>query len=645
MTENGMAETSPTMKTGWKGGRRDDKMFNFASSMERDILYQALKKYFGYTSFRGTQEEIIRCVLSGRDCMVLMPTGGGKSLCYQLPALLMPGVTIVISPLISLMKDQVDTLVQMGIAAASLNSMQTDLEARQVINDCREGKVKILYLSPENILARVDDLLRDFPISLFAVDEAHCVSQWGYDFRPEYTQLNRLRSLFPTVPMMALTATADKVTRMDILNQLHLRQPQVYVSSFDRPNLSLSVVKGMKKQSKDKFIREFIKDHSGQSGIIYCLSRRLVDTVARMLNQYGITALPYHAGVTAEVRSSTQEAFVYDRIQVVCATVAFGMGIDKSNIRWVIHYNMPKSIENFYQEIGRAGRDGLPADTLLFYSYADVISLSAFARESTQHEINEERLKRMQEYAEATVCRRRILLNYFGETSDMKCDNCDVCHHPPRLFDGTMLAQKALSAIMRSEQNVGLKLLVDILRGNYSQEVKSRGYDRIKTFGAGRDVPPRDWNAYVLQMLQLGLIEIAYQEDNHLKVTSLGREVLFEGRPVSLTVIDRDVVAPGLSNRAPRTRPLFVEDERPEVTRSAIDDRELYEALKLLRRQIADRQGMPPYVVFSDRVLEEMVRRCPLPVDEFSEVPGVGDYKRRKYGKEFVKVIREFVKD
>lgn len=640
-----MAETSPTMKTGWKGGRRDDKMFNFASSMERDILYQALKKYFGYTSFRGTQEEIIRCVLSGRDCMVLMPTGGGKSLCYQLPALLMPGVTIVISPLISLMKDQVDTLVQMGIAAASLNSMQTDLEARQVINDCREGKVKILYLSPENILARVDDLLRDFPISLFAVDEAHCVSQWGYDFRPEYTQLNRLRSLFPTVPMMALTATADKVTRMDILNQLHLRQPQVYVSSFDRPNLSLSVVKGMKKQSKDKFIREFIKDHSGQSGIIYCLSRRLVDTVARMLNQYGITALPYHAGLTAEVRSSTQEAFVYDRIQVVCATVAFGMGIDKSNIRWVIHYNMPKSIENFYQEIGRAGRDGLPADTLLFYSYADVISLSAFARESTQHEINEERLKRMQEYAEATVCRRRILLNYFGETSDMKCDNCDVCHHPPRLFDGTMLAQKALSAIMRSEQNVGLKLLVDILRGNYSQEVKSRGYDRIKTFGAGRDVPPRDWNAYVLQMLQLGLIEIAYQEDNHLKVTSLGREVLFEGRPVSLTVIDRDVVAPGLSNRAPRTRPLFVEDERPEVTRSAIDDRELYEALKLLRRQIADRQGMPPYVVFSDRVLEEMIRRCPLSVDEFSEVPGVGDYKRRKYGKEFVKVIREFVKD
>ena len=324
-------------------------MFNFASSMERDILYQALKKYFGYTSFRGTQEEIIRCVLSGRDCMVLMPTGGGKSLCYQLPALLMPGVTIVISPLISLMKDQVDTLVQMGIAAASLNSMQTDLEARQVINDCRKGKVKILYLSPENILARVDDLLRDFPISLFAVDEAHCVSQWGYDFRPEYTQLNRLRNLFPTVPMMALTATADKVTRMDILNQLHLRQPQVYVSSFDRPNLSLSVVKGMKKQSKDKFIREFIKDHSGQSGIIYCLSRRLVDTVARMLNQYGITALPYHAGLTAEVRSSTQEAFVYDRIQVVCATVAFGMGIDKSNIRWVIHYNMPKSIENFYQ--------------------------------------------------------------------------------------------------------------------------------------------------------------------------------------------------------------------------------------------------------------------------------------------------------
>src|SRR5574344_2029266 len=448
--------------------------------MDRLILQNALKKYFGYDSFRPHQEEIVQHVLSGRDCLVLIPTGGGKSMCYQLPALLMDGVTIVISPLISLMKDQVDALRAGGLPAAALNSSLSEDESMNVVHDCLNGHIKLLYMSPENALARVPYLLHDIKISLFAIDEAHCVSQWGHDFRPDYTQLRRLREEFPDVPMMALTATADKVTRLDILKQLNLRNPKVFISSFDRPNLSLAVVQGLAKKSKDKMILAFIREHKNQSGIIYCLSRKIVESTSKLLSENGFSCLPYHAGLTAEMRSQVQESFVHDRVQIICATVAFGMGIDKSNIRWIIHYNLPKSIENFYQEIGRAGRDGLPADTMLFYSYGDVVQLSGFARESGQAAINLERLHRMQEYAEAVVCRRRILLNYFGETSSENCHNCDICNNPPQSFEGTILAQKALSALMRTDEKVGFSLLIDILRGSYSAEIRLKGFDHLK---------------------------------------------------------------------------------------------------------------------------------------------------------------------
>ena len=609
--------------------------------MERDILYQALKKYFGYTSFRGTQEEIIRCVLSGRDCMVLMPTGGGKSLCYQLPALLMPGVTIVISPLISLMKDQVDTLVQMGIAAASLNSMQTDLEARQVINDCRKGKVKILYLSPENILARVDDLLRDFPISLFAVDEAHCVSQWGYDFRPEYTQLNRLRNLFPTVPMMALTATADKVTRMDILNQLHLRQPQVYVSSFDRPNLSLSVVKGMKKQSKDKFIREFIKDHSGQSGIIYCLSRRLVDTVARMLNQYGITALPYHAGLTAEVRSSTQEAFVYDRIQVVCATVAFGMGIDKSNIRWVIHYNMPKSIENFYQEIGRAGRDGKPADCITYYSYKDIQKLDKFmqGKPVSEQEIGRQLLMETVAYAETNLCRRRFLLNYFGEEyPEANCCACDNCLNPKPMFDGRKEMALVISTVSELPERFKMEIISMVLCGKVNSTVKTYSLDKVNSFGRGGH-DEKFWNSVIHQGLQLRLLQKDIESYGLISATEAG--LAFLSNPYEVMLAEDRIFEESTSDDEEAKA---IAGDRAAMKGGGIDDT-LLSMLKNLRKDISRKLNLQQWIIFSDSSLEDMAIMYPITFEELHNCQGVGEGKARKYGAEFIALIRKYVEE
>ncbi len=618
------------------------RMFTFVA-MEDLSLQGALKKFFGYDSFRPGQEEIMRWVLSKKDCIVLMPTGGGKSLCYQLPALLMEGTTIVISPLISLMKDQVDALRAGGIQAATLNSSLGEEESGQVVRDCLNGRVKLLYMSPETALARTPYLLHDIRIALFAVDEAHCVSQWGHDFRPEYTRLKLLREEFPSIPMMALTATADKVTRMDILTQLRLKHPKVFMSSFDRPNLSLAVVQGMQKKSKDKMIQTFIREHRGQSGIVYCLSRKIVETVAQMLNDGGIPSRPYHAGLPASEREAVQEAFVHDRIQVICATVAFGMGIDKSNVRWIIHYNLPKCIENFYQEIGRAGRDGMAADTLLFYSYGDVLQLTSFARESGQRDINLERLKRMQEYAEAKVCRRRILLNYFGETTAENCGNCDVCNDPPKAFNGTVIVQKALSAMMRAGEHIGFTSLVDILRGIYSPDIKAHAYDRLKTFGAGHDIPARDWNRYLLQMLQMGIIEIAYNEDNHLKVTEQGRNILFNGQEVELSVLQQEVFTTKKTAHKPKAEaaPLFAGMEGRKTEK---EDAELFEALRLLRRQIADRQRIPPYIVFSDRTLHEMARLKPLSLEALGDVSGVGDFKLKKYGIEFVGEIRKYAK-
>lgn len=602
-------------------------------------MLQTLKTYFGYDSFRPLQEDIIRHLMDRKDALVLMPTGGGKSICYQLPALLSEGTAVVVSPLISLMKDQVETLCANGIAAGALNSNNDETENASLRRACMEGKLKLLYISPEKLLAEANYLLRDMHISLFAIDEAHCISQWGHDFRPEYTQMGILHQLFPQVPIIALTATADKITREDIIKQLHLNQPRIFISSFDRPNLSLTVKKGYQQKEKSKAILDFIARHPGESGIIYCMSRSKAETVAQMLQKQGIKSAVYHAGLSPARRDEAQDDFINDRVQVVCATIAFGMGIDKSNVRWVIHYNLPKSIESFYQEIGRAGRDGMPSDTLLFYSLADLILLTKFATDSGQQSINLEKLQRMQQYAEADICRRRILLSYFGENTTCDCGNCDVCKNPPERFDGTIIVQKALSAIARSEQQIGTGILVDILRGNMSSEVTERGYHRLKTFGAGREVPVRDWHDYLLQMLQLGYFEIAYNENNHLKITQSGTDVLFGRARALLVTIRREEAVQATRGRK---RKATVPTKELPLGLPNTESGELFEALRTLRKRLADQEALPAYIVLSDKVLHLLSASRPTTIEEFGNISGIGEYKKKKYGKEFVELIRKY---
>ena len=604
--------------------------------MESEIL-KTLKSYFGYSQFRPLQKDIITRILNKKDSLVLMPTGGGKSICYQLPALLMNGTAVVVSPLISLMKDQVESLQENGIIARALNSANDETTNANVCFECRQGRVKLLYISPERLLAEMDYLLKDINISLFAIDEAHCISQWGHDFRPEYTQLSALRKQFPDVPIVALTATADKVTRQDILKQLQLKDPEIFISSFDRPNLSLDVRRGYRQKEKMKTIFDFIRRHRGESGIIYCMSRSKTEKVAEMLEEEGITTAVYHAGLSAAARDQAQDDFINDRVQVVCATIAFGMGIDKSNVRWIIHYNLPKSIESFYQEIGRAGRDGLPGDTLLFYSLGDIVLLSKFASESNQQEINMEKLKRMQQYAEADICRRRILLNYFGETTDHDCGNCDVCRNPPQRFDGSIIVQKALSAIIRADEQIGSSTLIDILKGSASKEVIEKGYDKLKTYGVGRDIPGRDWNDYILQMLHLGYIEIAYNENSRLKVTEIGRNVLFGKEKAMLVVIKREEQT--TTKRKKGTTPVQQAIPTPTVFDGESD--RLFEELRQLRKKLADQQAIPAYIVLSDKVLHLLASSKPDTIEAFGTISGIGEYKKERYGKDFVSVIKK----
>lgn len=602
-------------------------------------MQQTLKTYFGYDSFRPLQEEIIRHILGGNDALVLMPTGGGKSICYQLPALLREGTAVVVSPLISLMKDQVEALCANGISAGALNSSNDETENAALRRACMEGKLKLLYISPEKLLAEANYLLRDMHVSLFAIDEAHCISQWGHDFRPEYAQMGILHQQFPQVPVIALTATADKITREDIIKQLHLNHPRIFISSFDRPNLSLTVKRSYQQKEKSKAIIDFIARHPGESGIIYCMSRSKTESVAQMLQKQGIRAAVYHAGLSPTRRDEAQDDFINDRVQVVCATIAFGMGIDKSNVRWVIHYNLPKSIESFYQEIGRAGRDGMPSDTLLFYSLSDLILLTKFATDSGQQSINIEKLQRMQQYAESDICRRRILLSYFGETATHDCGNCDVCKNPPERFDGTIIVQKALSAIVRTEQQISTGVLVDILRGNMTPEVVDKGYEQLKTFAAGREVPARDWHDYLLQMLQLGYFEIAYNENNHLKITPAGSDVLFGRATARLVVIRREEAN---ETKRGRKRKLPVLSKELPLGLPNTENEDLFEALRELRKRLADEEALPAYIVLSDKVLHLLSTSRPTTIEEFGNISGIGEYKKKKYGKEFVSLIRKF---
>jgi len=588
-------------------------------------MQQLLKKHFGYDTFRPLQKEIITSVLSKKDNFVLMPTGGGKSICFQLPALALDGTCIVISPLIALMKDQVESLLANGIEAAYINSSQHPLEEQKIIAECINGKIKLLYLSPEKILTLESSLLKRLNISLIAIDEAHCVSQWGHDFRPEYTSLGKLRDVFPDIPFIALTATADKITRKDIIHQLRLNDPEIFISSFDRKNLSLEVRSNVTKKYKLREISKYLQSRKNECGIIYCLSRKGTESLSEYLIGEGINAAHYHAGMDSASRSKVQEDFINDNVKVICATIAFGMGIDKSNVRFVIHYNMPQRIESYYQEIGRSGRDGLPSETILYYSYGDMIQLAKFARDSGQPELNLEKLSRMQEFCEARICRRKILLSYFGELLTENCNNCDVCANPPSFSDGTVIVQKALSAIFRMNESAGMQMLINVLRGSRVHEVFEKGFEKIKTYGAGKEFSHDEWQLYILQMIQLGLIEIAYDENNLLKISTYGKRVLAGEAKVDLALIAT-------------SRRQMKEKEKKEISAPIASD-ELFEKLRLLRKKIASAESVPPYVIFHDSTLRLMAEHRPENKDEMLEISGVSENKFLKYGNPFLDAI------
>lgn len=588
------------------------------------ILSQ-LKTYFGYDSFRLNQEKIIHDILDKKDILAIMPTGGGKSLCFQLPALLLEGTAIVISPLIALMKDQVDALKANGIAADFYNSSQEQHRQNQVLEHLSQGKLKLLYLAPES-LPLLQQYFQQISISLIAIDEAHCISSWGHDFRPAYTQLGTLKTMYPSAPILAFTATADYATQDDIVSQLNIPDAEKHLASFDRKNLYLEVRPGTDRLPQ---ILDFLESKPDQSGIIYCLSRKGTETVAQKLKAKGYKVKAYHAGMPTEERTQVQEDFVNDRTPIIVATIAFGMGIDKSNVRWVIHYNLPKNIESYYQEIGRSGRDGLHAHTLLFYSFSDVIQLRQFLKGTSTEEFQLAKLERMQQFAEALSCRRIALLGYFGEYITENCGNCDICKAPPRYFDGTLLAQKVCSAVARLKETEALGMVVDVLRGAKNSNVFNKGYTTIKTYGQAKDIAWLDLQQYIIQMINQGILEIRFHENGRLLLTPLAKKILFEGKQVKLAKV-----------KAP-------EEITPDETtkkEAYINAKSLglFDKLRQLRQQIALEEKVPAYIVFSDAALKDMERILPKDEAEFLQVSGVGAAKKEKYGERFLALISTY---
>ena len=594
-----------------------------------EFIYHALKSIFGYDTFREHQLEIIQHVLEGGDALVIMPTGGGKSICYQLPALLKEGFTLVISPLISLMNDQVRSLRTNGIVAGALHSGTSPEEARTIYQQIGNMELKILYVSPERVLTpKFLEFITTQKISLIAIDEAHCVSIWGNDFRPEYAQLPQLTSQFPLVPVLALTATADKATQEDIRHQLKLNAPKTFLSSFERPNIHLSVRAGIQRIEQ---IREFLKAHPGEPGIIYCLARRTTESIAENLVRYGYKAAAYHADIDNRIRKQVQEDFQFNRIQIVCATIAFGMGIDKPDIRWIIHYNLPKNIENYYQEIGRSGRDGMPAEAIMFYTFQDVKTYRGFILDSEANDtfkrVQEEKLDRIWDYSQAMNCRTNVILNYFGEYRTKPCGHCDHCTSPPQGFDGTKLAQMALSACKRCEESVGMNILIEVLRGSQRREIFERNLHRIKTYGAGKDLSFKEWAPYITQMINQGLLEIDYTQHSVLRCTPLSDEVLFHDRKIML---HRPAEAP-------------VEPWVPRKTKTKKFSEALLNQLELLTDRIARKEGVPAYTVFPKGTLKEMAEVRPYTIEGFVALKGIGEYKSNKYGQDYLETIRDFM--
>jgi len=589
-------------------------------------LLSLLKQYFGFTSFRPLQEEIIRDALAGRDVFALLPTGGGKSLCFQLPAMARPGLTVVVSPLIALMKDQVDGLQAGGVPATFLNSSLDSGEGRGRLRGLHLGQYRLLYVAPERLMLSgfLSDLQR-WNVSLLAIDEAHCISEWGHDFRPEYRQLAQLRDLFPAVPMLALTATATERVRKDIIKQLKLRDPCCYVASFNRPNLTYRV---FAKEKPYQQALEFVRTRPRESGIIYCQARKTAESLAERLNEDGVKARPYHAGLTSEQRTRHQELFLRDEARVICATIAFGMGINKPNVRFVIHYDLPKNIEGYYQETGRAGRDGLPSECLLLFNAGDVVKQLRFIDEKPpgERKIAREQLDQMVHYAESADCRRQVLLEYFGEDySEENCQGCDNCVSPRETYDGTVEAQKFLSCIYRVRQksgfDFGINQVVEVLTGADTENVRKWGHDRVSTYGIGRDHSRAEWKAIGRQLIRLGFVHQAAEKFNVLSLTPDGLTRLKQRQQVKLT---KPVSAP--------------EPATHKVGEIACDEA-LFERLRQLRKRLADERGLPPYIVFSDVSLRQMARYYPADKREFGRIAGVGDRKLRELGSVFLAEI------